>query len=217
MSKIRVVVADDHPAFREGLCRLLSDEKELEVIGQAANGIEVVNLTRSLNPDVAILDISMPKLNGIEATKQIKECSPNTTVLMLSAFIFHNYVVASLKAGASGYVTKDTPLCEILSAVRIAHAGDKIIGHRVANSLIKQLISRKTCHTGNSGLNAREIEVIKLTAGGKRNKEIAFALHISERTVQSHMVNIFSKLNVNSRIEAVMQAFKEGWLDRCDL
>jgi NarL family two-component system response regulator LiaR len=217
MEKIRVVVADNHPAFREGLCRLLADEQELEVVGQAADGEEIVNLSKELKPDVAIVDVAMPKMSGIEATKMIKENSPGTAVLIVSAFNYQTYILASLRAGASGYLTKDTPIRELVTAVRLANAGDGIIDRSAANNIIRHLIADKDGKKGNLDLYPREIEVLKLTAKGMRNKEIAKELNISERTVQAHLSNIFSKLEVDSRTEAVLQALKQGWLDICDL
>jgi len=217
MEKIRVVIADNHPAFREGLCRLLSDEKELEVVGQAGDGEEIITLSKNLKPDVAIVDVAMPKLSGIEATKRIKETSPNTAVLIVSAFNYQTYILASLRAGAAGYLTKDTPIRELVTAVRLAYAGDGIIDRSAANNIIRHLIADKNSKKGNLDLYPREIEVLKLTAKGMRNKEIAKELNISERTVQAHLSNIFSKLEVDSRTEAVLQALKEGWLDICDL
>jgi two-component system, NarL family, response regulator LiaR len=217
MDKIKVVIADNHPAFREGLCRLLRDDKEIEVVGQAGDGEEIVKLSGDLKPDVAIVDVAMPKLNGIEATKKIKENSADTAVLILSAFNYQTYVLASLRAGAAGYLTKDTPIRELITAVRLAHAGDGVIDRSAANSLIRQLIAVKDGKKGNMDLYPREIEVLKLTAKGMRNKEIARELSISERTVQAHLSSIFSKLKVESRTEAVLQALREGWLDICDL
>jgi two-component system, NarL family, response regulator LiaR len=217
MEKIRVVVADNHPAFREGLCRLLADEKELEVVGQAGDGEEIITLSKNLQPDVAIVDVAMPKLSGIEATKRIKETSPNTAVLIVSAFNYQSYILASLRAGAAGYLTKDTPIRELVNAIRLAYAGDGIIDRSAANNIIRHLIAGKNAKKGNLDLYPREIEVLKLTAKGMRNKEIAKELNISERTVQAHLSNIFSKLEVGSRTEAVLQALKEGWLDICDL
>lgn len=217
MEKIRVIIADNHPAFREGLCRLLSDEKEIEVVGQAGDGEEVVSLAGELKPDVAIVDVAMPKMSGIEATKRIKEISPDTAVLIVSAFNYQTYILASLRAGAAGYLTKDTPIRELVTAVRLAHAGDGIIDRSAANNIIRHLIADKNGKKGNLDLYPREIEVLKLTARGMRNKEIARELNISERTVQAHLSNIFSKLEVDSRTEAVLQALKEGWLDICDL
>jgi two-component system, NarL family, response regulator LiaR len=195
----------------------LADEKDLEVVGQASDGEEVVRLSQDLKPDVAILDISMPKLNGIEATKLIKEHDPKTAVLIVSAFSYQTYVMASLRAGAAGYLTKDTPTCELLSAVRLAYAGDGVIDRSTANNLIRNLIANKDGNKKHLKLYPREIEVLKLTARGMRNKEIGKELNISERTVQAHLSNIFAKLEVDSRTEAFLQALKQGVLDMCDL
>ncbi len=217
MAKIRVVIADDHPTFRQGLSRLLADDSELEIVGQAADGEEAVNLSRKLNPNVVILDLAMPKLNGIEATKQIKESSPNTTVLVVSAYNYQSYVLASLRAGATGYLTKDTPIVELKTAVRVANDGVGLIIHGINQSIVRRLVSTDSGLKGSGELFPREIEVLKLTAQGMRNKHIARALSISERTVQAHLSNIFNKLNVNSRTEAVLRAVQEGWLEIYDL
>ncbi len=217
MEKISIIIADDHPTFREGLRRLLGDEKELEVVGQAVDGEEAVNLSRDLHPDVAIVDVSMPKLGGIEAIKQIKESSPATVVLVLSAYHYQSYILASLRAGAAGYLTKDTPINEITSAIRVANAGDRIIGRAIADTVMQWLISDRSIYKGNQELHPREIEVLRLTAKGMRNKEIAAALKISGRTVQAHLVNIYNKLDVCSRTEAVLHALREGWLDISEL
>jgi two-component system, NarL family, response regulator LiaR len=127
MKKIRVIVADDHPAFKEGFCRLLADEKELEVIGQAGDGEKAVTLSKIIKPDVAIVDVTMPKLSGIEATKRIKKISPNSAVLIVSAFNYQTYILAALRVGAAGYLTKDTPAHELVEAIRLADAGNSII------------------------------------------------------------------------------------------
>jgi two-component system, NarL family, response regulator LiaR len=195
----------------------LADENDLKVVGQASDGEEVVRLSQDLKPDVAILDVSMPKLNGIEATKLIKEHDPRTAVLIVSAFNYQTYVLASLRAGAAGYLTKDTPTCELLSAVRLAYAGDGVIDRSLANNLIRQLIANKDGNKKHLELYPREIEVLKLTSRGMRNKEIGKSLNISERTVQAHLSNIFAKLEVDSRTEAVLQSLKQGVLDMCDL
>ena len=217
MDKIRIIIADNHPAFRDGLARLLSDEKDMEVIGQAADGEEAVKLTNELKPDVAIIDVTMAKLSGIEATRRIKVESPNTAVLIVSAFNYQNYILSSLRAGAAGYLTKDTPIPELAAAVRLAHAGDGIIERTAASKIVRKVIEDKNRQKGSLDLYPREMEVLKLTAKGLRNKEIARDLSISERTVQAHLSNIFGKLDVDSRTEAVLQALKEGWLNLSDL
>ena len=217
MKTIRIVIADNHPAYREGLCSLLADENDLEVVGLAADGETAVKLTNELKPDVAIIDVTMSKLSGIEATKRIKAESPHTAVLIVSSFNYQHYVISSLRAGAAGYFTKDTSIKELASAVRLAHAGDGALERSFANKIINRTISDLDHKKNNLELRTREIEVLKLTAKGLHNKEIARDLNISERTVQAHLSNIFGKLDVNSRTEAVLQALKEGWLEISDL
>jgi DNA-binding NarL/FixJ family response regulator len=217
MPKIRVIVADDHLTFREGLCRLINDMEEVEVVGRAADGEETVNLSKSLKPDVAIIDIAMPKRNGIEATKLIKENNPEISVLILSAHSNQSYVLSSLRAGASGYLSKDTSINDLISAVRLTYAGDSVIDHNITDNLVHHLLLNKNGEKGNLELKPKEIQVVKQVAKGMRNKEIAREMNISERTVQSHLVNIFKKLNVDSRTESVLEALKKGWIDICDL
>lgn len=216
MGKIRIIIADSHPVFRDGLCRLLADEPEVEVVGRAANGEEAVALAGKLKPDVAIIDIATPVLSGAEATKQIRQVSPQTAVLIVSSFNYQSHILSSLRAGAAGYLTKDTPIQDLVSAIRLAHQGEGILDREAASKLIRRLVNDKEHKTGNLGLYPREIEVLKKTAKGLRNKEIARDLKISERTVQAHLSNIFSKLDVDSRTEAVLHALKEGWLDISD-
>jgi DNA-binding NarL/FixJ family response regulator len=215
--KIKVLIADSHPAFREGLCRLLAEEVGLEVVGQASDGEEAVQLINQLKPDVAIIDVTIPKLNGIEATKRIKIESPDTEVLILSAYNHQNYILASLRAGAAGYLSKDTSIRELAEAVRLAHSGEGVVDRDSAIRLIRHIKEDQNRKKANLGIFPRELEVLKLTAKGLRNKEIARDLNISERTVQAHLSNIFSKLDVDSRTEAVLQALKEGYLDINDL
>jgi NarL family two-component system response regulator LiaR len=218
MDKIRVLVADDHPAFREGLVRVMAEQGDIEVIAQAGDGEEAVKLVGQLHPDVAVLDVAMPKLNGIEATKSIKAASPDTAVLIVSAYGYAPYVLGAVEAGASGYLLKDARLWELVSAIRSLHAGEKVLDPAVA----RKVLDRLPCATGKSretfsDLHQRELEVLKLTAKGLSNKEIASALSISVRTVQAHLVNIFTKLGVKSRTEAVVHALREGWFTIDDL
>jgi DNA-binding NarL/FixJ family response regulator len=216
LSSIRIIVADSHPVFREGLCRLLGEEPEIEIISKATNGEEAVTLTRQLKPDVVIIDLATPVLSGPDATKQIKRVSPETAVLMVSTYNYQTHILASLRAGAAGFLTKDTPIRDLVSAIRLAHQGEGILDRDAAGKLIRRLTNNHRRKTGSLDLYPREIEVLRMTAQGLRNKEIARDLNISERTVQSHLSNIFSKLNVDSRTEAVLEALKEGWLDIAD-
>lgn len=213
MEKIRLLIADDHPAFREGLSRLLEEEEDLECVATSADGEEAVKMVEELHPDVAIIDVSMPKLDGIKATEKIKAACPDTAVLMVSAFDYPSYVLASLKAGASGYMSKDRPLQELISAIRLVRGGDSILDLKATDTIVQCLIdSERGSKTGFDELQSRELDVIKLTAKGMSNKDIANELFISERTVQTHLINIFRKLGVNSRTQAVLYALRKGWI-----
>jgi NarL family two-component system response regulator LiaR len=214
---IKIVIADDHPAFREGLNRLINDDKALEVVGLAGDGESLVALSKNLNPNIAIIDISMPKLNGIEAIKLIKKYSPGTYVLILSAYGYPSFILASLQAGADGFLTKDTPIHEIISAIHLISTGDSLVTGREAENCIHDLISYKNHTVYIPNLHSREIAVLRLVAKGMRSKQIARELNISIRTVQAHLINIFNKLDAHSRTEAVIQALKHGWLDYSDI
>ena len=218
MEKIRILIADDHPAFREGLCQLLEGEEDLECVAMPEDGEEAVRLAKELRPDVAIIDVAMPKLNGIEATRQIKAAYPAIAILMVSAYGYESYILASLRVGAAGYLLKSASLRELISAIRLVHAGEGVFDLKSASRLISRVATEKVGERGGlEELHRRELEVLKLAAKGMRNKEIARKLVISERTVQTHLVNIFRKLEVGSRTEAVLHALKEGWLTLDDL
>jgi DNA-binding NarL/FixJ family response regulator len=213
MEKIRLLIADDHPAFREGLSRLLEEEEDLECVATSADGEEAIKMVEELHPDVAIIDVSMPNLDGIKATEKIKATCPDTAVLMISAFDYQSYVLASLQAGASGYMSKDRPLRELISAIRLVHGGDSILDLKATDTIVRCLIdSGRDRKTSFDELQPRELDVIKLTAKGMSNKDIADELFISERTVQTHLNNIFRKLGVNSRTQAVLYVLRKGWI-----
>jgi len=220
MHKIRVLLADDHPSFREGLERLLREEEDIEVVGQSSDGLEAVNMSRDLRPDVVILDVSMPKLNGVEATKQIKEACPDTSVLILSAYDNNPYVLSAIEYGADGYLLKSARYQEVITAIRAVYSGGKVLDSTVASKVFSQLGGGKA-DTGAGKdpqqLHPRELEVLRVAARGLSNKEISHELSISVFTVQTHMVNILQKLDANSRTEAVLRALKEGWLTMDDL
>lgn len=218
MNKIRVLVADDHPVFREGLCYFLMQEDDLDVIARAEDGAQAVAMAKDLRPDVAILDIAMPKLDGIEAAKQIKSTCPNTAILMLSAYGYDSYILASLRVGAAGYLLKSAPVSDLISAIRLAHAGEAVIDLKAVDKVLRYLaVEEGQDKKDIDVLHQREKEVLKQAAMGKSNKAIGEELFISERTVQTHMVNIFQKLRVGSRTEAVLRALKEGWITLDDL
>jgi len=218
MEKIRILVADDHPTFRDGLCRFIEEESDLEVVAKSVDGEETVRLAKELKPDVAIIDVAMPKLNGIEAAKQIKEMYPGIAILMVSAFKYESYMLASLRAGAAGYVIKTAPIADLINAVRMVHTGEAVFDMKVVSNLLGRIAAEEgRTRKGLARLQQRELEVLKLAAKGMSNQQIATELVISTRTVQTHMVNIFKKLEVGSRTEAVLRALREGWLIPDDL
>lgn len=215
MRKITIVIADDHAVVRQGTRSLLEREKDLKVVGEASDGEEAVRLIDQLQPDVAIVDIAMPKLNGVEVTRQVKPLCPSTAVLILTAYDDDEYIFALLEAGAAGYLLKDVDSREVVEAVRAVHTGESVLHPVIARKVISRFIS-PAIKVGEekpaTELSKREMEVLKLAARGMSNADIASELFISMRTVQGHLSSIFNKLNVGSRTEAIFQATKRGWL-----
>jgi len=219
MARIKIVIADDHVLVREGTRELLDREPDLEVVGEAGDGEEAVRLVTKLKPDVAIVDIAMPKLNGIEATKQIKALRPGTAVLILTAYDNDQYIFALLEAGAAGYLLKNVRGQEVIEAVRAVHAGESVLHPVVARKVLNRFVpsSREARDREVEELTDREMDVLKLAAKGLNNKDIAQELCLSVRTVQAHLGNIFGKLMVGSRTEAVVYGLKKGLLSIQDL
>ncbi len=213
MDKITVLLADDHVITRQGIKLLLETEPDLLVVGEAGDGEEAVRLAAQLKPDVIVMDIAMPKLNGIEATKQIKQILPTTAVLVLSAYDDDNYIFDLLKAGAAGYILKHTTGEALTSAIRAVSKGEPILDTAIAQRVINYF--RSPGKTQNieetSELSKREADILKLAAKGMNNKDIADALHLSKRTVEGHLRTIFTKLGVGSRTEAVLYGLRKGW------
>ncbi len=206
MGKIRVLVADDHLVVREGLGAMLHSSNEFEIVGQAIDGEETLRLVRELHPDVVLIDVQMPKMDGIEATRRITQQSPTTQVVILSSFDQDEYIYKAIEAGARGYILKDIDLPALLDVVRAAAKGEAVLPPNIATRLVEHISAQRA----QASLTKREQEVLCLLAKGLRNKEIAGQLNITERTVKSHVANIIAKLGVSSRTEAVSQALKEG-------
>jgi DNA-binding NarL/FixJ family response regulator len=214
MDTIRILVAEDHALVREGTVALLQREPDLEIIAEAGDGEEAVRLAQDLRPDVVLMDIAMPKLNGIEATKEIKACCPKTAVLVLTAYDDDQYVFALLEAGAAGYLLKHVRGRDLGDAVRAVYAGESVLHPVIARKVIDRFASPDN-HTEEKGvdqLTEREFEMLVFASKGLSNKEIAQDLSVSVRTVQAHLNTIFSKMQVGSRTEAVVQALQRGWI-----
>ncbi len=218
MDKIKVMLVEDHVLVREGTRELLDQENDLQVLVEAGDGEEAVRLAAEHSPDVIIMDIAMPKLNGIEATKQIKATNPAIAILVLTAYDDDQYIFAFLEAGAAGYLLKDATMNDLIQAIRAVHAGESVLHPTVARKVINYFarhIDKRHAddydRSGTDHLTDREMEVLKLAAKGMTNREIATELTISTRTVQVHLSNVFSKLGVGSRTEAVLYALRKGW------
>jgi NarL family two-component system response regulator LiaR len=219
MAKIRVLLAEDHVIVREGTRELVQHEPDMEVVGEAGDGEEAIQLATKLRPDVVIIDIAMPKLNGIEATKQIKELYPATAVLVLTAYDDDQYIFALLEAGAAGYLLKNVRGRELIDAIRAVYAGESVLHPAITRKVIESFLpaGKPAERRIAEPLSEREMEVIKLAGRGMSNKDIAEELSLSVRTVQAHLGNIFNKLGVGSRTEAVLYALKKGWVALEDL
>lgn len=218
MEKISVLLVDDHAVVREGLAVLIRRQSDMEVVGAAGNGEEAVRLVQELQPAVVLMDIAMPGMNGIEATRQIKEFSPSTCVLVLTAYDNPEFIYAVIKAGAAGYLLKNARGKEVINAIRAAHDGESILHPTIAPSIFAHLAPPESNPDREKGqlLSERELEVLRLAVEGLSNKEIAATLSLGPRTVQSHWRNIFNKLGVYSRTEAVILGLRKGWLTLAD-
>ncbi|MFC2001190.1 response regulator [Chloroflexota bacterium] len=220
MDKIKILIADDHAVVREGTKQILEQESDMEVVAEAADGEEAVRLADSSKPDVAIIDIAMPKVDGVEATKQIKALFPTIAVLILTAYDDDQFVFGLLEAGAAGYLLKSVRGREIIDAVRRIYAGESVLHPTIARKVLNRFIpsqDKLSRHKPLDVLSDREMEVLKLAAKGLSNQDIANDLCLSLRTVQAHLGHIFNKLQVSSRTEAVVRALKEGWVTLEDI
>jgi NarL family two-component system response regulator LiaR len=207
---IRLLVADDHTLVRAGLCALIGTEPGMEVVGEAADGVEVVLKARSLRPDIILLDLVMPRQGGIEAIAEIKAEDPEARILVLTSFADDDKVFPAIKAGALGYLLKDSSPQQLLQAIRDVHRGESALDPAIARKLIRELNQPPDLPRTEDPLTAREAEVLRLVAQGLSNQEIAERMVVSERTVRTHVSNILDKLHLANRTQAALYAVREG-------
>ena len=207
---IRILIVDDHPVVREGLAGMISTQGDMRVVGEAGNGLEAIRLAHTLSPDLILMDLQMPNLDGAAAIRQIRKELPDTRVLVLTAFDSDERILHSIEAGAQGYLLKGAPRDELFRAIRVVAEGGSLLQPSVAAKLLSRVGQMLKQEETTEHLTDREMEVLRLLARGNRNKEIAEALVISERTVKFHVGVIFQKLGVTNRAEAVSKAIQSG-------
>jgi DNA-binding NarL/FixJ family response regulator len=206
---IRVLIADDHPVVREGLAAMRARQPDIDVVGEAVEGVEAVERAGTLTPDVILMDLQMPRLGGVEAIKQIRARFPHVQMIVLTTYGDDDSIFQGIAAGARGYLLKDSPRDELFRAVRAVARGESLLQPAVATRLLDRFARPKVEQTQES-LTERELDVLRLLAKGSANKQIGVQLHISESTVKTHVANIFQKLGVTDRTEAVTVALTRG-------
>ena len=212
MDAIRILIVDDHTVVRDGLSVMLGRQSDFAVVGEASDGSQAVQQAKELQPDVILMDLRMPEMDGVEAMRRIGEADPEAKFIVLTTFDTDEYIFDALQAGAKGYLLKDTSRDELFRAVRAVHRGESLMEPGVAAKVLDRLaqLSRHSAGAGPDVLSEREVEVLQKMASGAANKEIAASLSISESTVKTHVANIFQKLNVSHRTEAVTAALQRG-------
>ncbi|MFP3879768.1 MAG: response regulator [Dehalococcoidia bacterium] len=209
--QVTVLIADDHPLVREALYRALEVEEDMKLVGEASDGEEAVRLASELKPNVVVMDIVMPKVNGIEATRKIKDVAPDTAILILTAYDDEEYVLGLLDAGAAGYLLKSARGRDLVGAIRAIRAGESVLHPNIIARLLKRATVTPVKDNKALGLlSDREAEVLRLVALGMSNKEVAEELFLSQRTVKAHLTSVFNKLNVASRSEAIVKGLQWG-------
>ena len=213
MAKIRILITDDHTLFRQGIKTLISAEPDMEVVGEAHTGEEAVSLCLETEPDVVLMDLSMPVIDGVSATRKILSLLPRTRVLILTVHTDDAHVFQGIKAGAHGYILKDCTPEDLTRAIRTVHAGDTIMAQDIAKKMLTTFEGIRSDAEIAPHLTERELEVVKALAHGNSNKEIARTLNISEKTVRNHASNIYKKLHIFDRTQAVIYAIRRGLVD----
>jgi DNA-binding NarL/FixJ family response regulator len=206
-----VLIADDQTLFRSGLAALLDKDPRLQIVGEAANGQEAVRMVDELKPDLVLMDLKMPVMEGVEATRLIHGKHPEVAVIILSSFSGDGHLIPALEAGASGYVLKDTNVSTIINSMLAIAGGAKVMSGSIADRLVGMLSNQPK--ESFDGLTPREVEILKLVAIGLANKQIAFRLQVSEKTVRNHISNIYEKLGIQGRSHAVIYAAKKGLVE----
>jgi DNA-binding NarL/FixJ family response regulator len=209
---IRIVVADDHPIVRAGIVGLLESEPGIEVVGEAADGAQAVAVAEAERPDLVLMDLRMPELDGAAATARIVASSPATRVLVLTTYETDDHILAAIEAGASGYLLKAAPQAEILAGIRAVAAGETVLAPTIAAKLVSRVRAGASVTSTAPQLSPRELDVLRLVAAGRSNPEIARSLFIGEATVKTHLLHVFEKLEVNDRTRAVTRAMELGVL-----
>lgn len=211
--QIRILIIDDHVVVREGLRALIEIEEDMELIGEAGDGLQGVDLSRALQPDIILMDLIMPRLDGIEAIKQIRQHNPDARILILSSLTEDDKVVSAVRAGATGFVLKGSGASDLLKAIRDVHSGEAPFDPAISQILLREFNKPQEKSIVEKTLTKREIEILILMAKGDSTAKIAETLVISDRTVGTHISNILSKLNLENRIQAVLLAIREGFLE----
>ncbi len=223
----KIIILDDHQLFREGVKRILEFEDSFEVVAEGDDGTEAIRLAEEYNPDVIIMDINMPNMNGVEATHELVEKFPNSRVIILSIHDDENYVTHALKTGATGYLLKEMDADALIEAVKVVAEGGSYLHPKITHNLVKEYRRLSIDETASTSqyvpkvdirrplhlLTRRECEVLQMLADGKSNRGIGESLFISEKTVKNHVSNILQKMNVNDRTQAVVVAIKNGWVE----
>ena len=210
MDAIKVLIVDDHTVVRDGLTTMLGRQKDFSVVGEAKNGLEAVERAREVQPNVILMDLRMPELDGVEAMRRIRAEDPDINFIVLTTYDSDEYIFHAIEAGAKGYLLKDASREELFQAVRAVHRGESLIEPGVASRVLDRFAQLSRQATETKVLSEREVEVLRLMAKGAPNKEIAASLSISESTVKTHVANTFHKLDVNDRTGAVTQAMQRG-------